>query len=54
MAAAETWIVSRGVSECRLHVYSFNAGAFALYEELGYEPLSAQLSKDLQPGRPSE
>ena len=45
MAAAEAWIVSQGGSECRLNVYSFNAAALALYEELGYEPLSVQLSK---------
>ncbi len=37
MEAAEAWARAVGVVKIELHVFPYNTGAIALYEQLGYE-----------------
>jgi GNAT superfamily N-acetyltransferase len=46
MEAVHAAAAARGIGEVALHVYSFNAGARALYERLGYRPLQELLVLD--------
>lgn len=50
MRAAERWAESKGVTQLRLTVYEFNAGARLLYERLGYATHARQLIKVLPTG----
>ena len=47
MQHAHTWLRLHGATEVRLNVWAVNAGALALYRELGYEVRSMQLAKEL-------
>lgn len=47
MERAQQWAVRRGLSDLRLHVWSFNARALRLYAQLGYEVRSQVLGKRL-------
>ncbi|MEV6928612.1 GNAT family N-acetyltransferase [Dactylosporangium sp. NPDC051485] len=47
MLAAEEELKRRGVAKLGLNVFGHNPGARALYEELGYETMSVQMSKEL-------
>jgi GNAT superfamily N-acetyltransferase len=47
MAHAEQWARQRGMTDLRLHVWDFNAGAMRLYAELGYQVRSHVLGKRL-------
>ncbi|MCY0386120.1 GNAT family N-acetyltransferase [Robbsia sp. Bb-Pol-6] len=42
---AESWAVARGAAEVRLTVWTFNASAVRLYEELGYNAFALEMSK---------
>jgi ribosomal protein S18 acetylase RimI-like enzyme len=37
LEAAEEWARAVGVKKIELHVFPYNEGAIALYEQLGYE-----------------
>lgn len=50
MREAESWAKAGGASELRLDVWSFNAGAVAFYEALGYRTLSLAMGKSLGGG----
>lgn len=52
MEAVHEAAAARGVTEVALHVYSFNAGARALYDRLGYRPLQELLVLDGDASRP--
>ena len=54
MQAAEAWAQQHGLATMRLNVYSFNAGAHAFYEQLGYRTLSLQMCKDVSQPRHDE
>ncbi|MDB6062223.1 MAG: rane protein [Verrucomicrobiaceae bacterium] len=45
MALSEDWSRRRDAFEMRIHVWSFNARALTLYEELGYAERSLNLGK---------
>ncbi|GAA2381947.1 GNAT family N-acetyltransferase [Dactylosporangium salmoneum] len=47
MLAAEEELKRRGVAKLGLNVFGHNPGARALYEELGYQTMSIQMSKEL-------
>jgi ribosomal protein S18 acetylase RimI-like enzyme len=47
MQSAEHWALQRGASYIRLNVWAFNEAALQFYEELGYEPHSHILGKEL-------
>ena len=47
MREAESWAKANGASELRLDVWSFNAGAVAFYEALGYRTRSVAMGKSL-------
>lgn len=49
MRLAERWASHRGILDLRLHVWSFNERAMALYTEMGYEVRSHVLGKRLHP-----
>jgi ribosomal protein S18 acetylase RimI-like enzyme len=44
---AETWARRNAITQVRLDVFEFNAGARALYDTLGYRTLARQLGKTL-------
>ncbi|MDZ7811599.1 MAG: GNAT family N-acetyltransferase [Ideonella sp.] len=46
---AEQWAQSQGATDIRLTVWTFNATAQGLYEELGYAPRSLNMGKPLEP-----
>ena len=48
MREAETWAQANGASDLRLDVWSFNAGAVAFYEALGYRTRSVAMGKALE------
>jgi len=48
MEEAEDWARQRGLTTVELTVYEFNRGAFALYEQMGYETLHRRMSKKLE------
>jgi len=48
IAEAENRLRTRGIHHIQLSVFSFNSGAQALYEALGYRPLYSQFSKALK------
>ena len=50
MREAEVWAKENGASELRLDVWSFNAGAVALYAALGYRTRSVAMGKSLGGG----
>ena len=50
VAMAEAWAASRGASQMKLAVWTFNGNAQRLYESLGYETRSVAMGKVL-PGR---
>jgi len=47
MRAAEEELVHRGVTKLGLNVFGGNTTAIRLYESLGYEVISQQMSKPL-------
>lgn len=47
MAAAEDWAQEHGALYVELNVWTFNQGAAALYEELGYGVISQRMRKML-------
>jgi ribosomal protein S18 acetylase RimI-like enzyme len=47
LLAAEQVLLARGVTRLGLNVFGYNPGARALYEGLGYEITSVQMSKEL-------
>lgn len=47
MLATEGWVRRRGLGQLRLSVYEFNAGARAMYEQLGYTTYFRQMLKSL-------
>jgi ribosomal protein S18 acetylase RimI-like enzyme len=49
MQRAQDWVLARGATELRLHVWAFNEPARRLYEELGYELRMLTLAKPLAP-----
>jgi ribosomal protein S18 acetylase RimI-like enzyme len=49
MLAAERDLVQRGVNTLGLNVFGSNKTAMGLYERLGYEVISQQMSKPLTP-----
>ena len=48
---AEQWAHGQGATDIRLTVWTFNAAAQGLYEELGYAPRSLNLGKFFEPQR---
>ena len=49
MRHAEQWANGQGATDIRLTVWTFNAAALGLYEELGYAPRSLSMGKFLGP-----
>jgi ribosomal protein S18 acetylase RimI-like enzyme len=47
MLAAERWCHDNGVTRIGLHVFAHNAGARALYEQLGFIETGRNMAKDL-------
>ena len=47
MLAAERWCHDNGLSRIGLHVFAHNAGARALYEQLGFAETGRNMAKDL-------
>lgn len=47
MVLAEEWSASRGASDMRLNVWSFNQRALSFYDELGYQVRAHSLGKAL-------
>jgi ribosomal protein S18 acetylase RimI-like enzyme len=47
MLAAERWCRDRGLTSIGLRVFAHNAGARALYEQLGFVETSRTMAKDL-------
>ena len=45
---AHRWATDRGIDEVELNVYEFNAGAIALYEQLGYATVSRKMWRSLR------
>ncbi|MGI4860917.1 MAG: GNAT family N-acetyltransferase [Janthinobacterium lividum] len=51
---AESWAAARGAAEVRLTVWAFNASAFRLYEELGYQVFAFEMGKRMPAGGPAD
>ena len=47
MHRVEAWARAHGAEDLRLHVWSFNAGAIRMYEQLGYTRRSLNMGKCL-------
>ncbi|WP_198171047.1 GNAT family N-acetyltransferase [Actinoplanes awajinensis] len=47
MLAAERWCHANGLTRIGLHVFAHNAGARALYEQLGFHETGRNLAKEL-------
>jgi ribosomal protein S18 acetylase RimI-like enzyme len=47
MLAAERWCHDRGLTSIGLHVFAHNAGARALYEQLGFTETGRNMAKEL-------
>ncbi|MEU8820482.1 GNAT family N-acetyltransferase [Actinoplanes sp. NPDC048796] len=47
MVAAERWCHDNGLSRIGLHVFAHNAGARALYEQLGFSETGRNMAKNL-------
>lgn len=47
MLAAERWCAGNGLTRIGLHVFAHNAGARALYEQLGFTETGRNMAKDL-------
>ena len=50
LSAAEHWALDKHVTQIELHVWEFNEGARAFYEDVGYQTASRKLCRRL-PGR---
>lgn len=48
LAAAEDWLRTQGITTSELHVLYANAGARQFWEEIGYEPLTLGMRKNLK------
>jgi ribosomal protein S18 acetylase RimI-like enzyme len=48
--ALETLVAELGIDHIGLHVFSFNVGAQALYESLGYQVTGINMQKSLSGG----
>ncbi|MCY1145765.1 GNAT family N-acetyltransferase [Actinoplanes sp. Pm04-4] len=49
MLAAERWCHENGLTRIGLHVFAYNTGARALYEQLGFAETGRNMAKNLQP-----
>lgn len=54
MVRAENWARELGITTVELNVFSFNAPARSLYEDLGYRPSAYLLTKQVEPIPPNK